>query len=99
MIKGEQDPELVTKIRACACEMLDVAEILQASGSESIEGLHMTEQSLRRTAVQLFGYFPAVEQPKAPSFQLRAPHSSRAETRTSTAHSTANSACKMGPPW
>jgi len=100
MIKGEeQDPELVKRIRKCACDMLDVADILKASGSEHIEPLYETEQTIRRAAVQLFGFFPAPQPDfKAPSFQLQLPRSSPAETRISNASLTAIAACNQELP-
>ena len=100
MIKGEQDPNLVRKIRACACDMLDVAEMLKTSGSKDIPPLYETEQAIRRAAVQLFGFFPlpAEDEFKLPSFQLRAPHSSPAEKRISAESLTGIAEYTRGPP-
>lgn len=68
----DQDPILVAKIRKCAADMIDVADLLQHSGCRSIPSLEQVEQSIRLDAVQLYGYFPAVYTVKAPTFQLQA---------------------------
>lgn len=72
----DQDADLLTKIRKCAAEMLDVANMLSASGGESIGTLGETIWTMKTAAVQLYGYFPApVIAPTVPSFQLQLPSS------------------------
>lgn len=95
---SEQDQALVRRIRKCACEMLDVCEILSQSGSKNIPSLYDTEQAMRRAAVQLFGYFPEPEVIlKASNFRLQLPRSSP-KTHTLTESSAEIGGYTTGPP-
>ena len=86
MIKiEEQDPVLVDKIRKCAADMLEVADILKASGGRDTGGLGQVEGQMRRAAVQLYGYFPRTYEFKAPEFRLQLPRECP-QTHTSNVH-------------